>query len=65
MAIALSPADGVDPVDPEQPPQAARIVGSGQPAKAPELSLCGGLVTAMEPTPAICAGTTFMTTLLG
>ena len=25
----------------------------------------GGLVTAMEATPAICAGTTFMTTLLG
>src|SRR4051794_24954003 len=39
---------------------AARTPGSGR----PPLSRCGGLVTAIDSTPAICAGTTFITTEL-
>ena len=39
--------------------QAARTTGCGRP------SGCGGLATARERTPATCAGTTFITTLLG
>ena len=35
------------------------IVGSG----SPPCARCGGLARAIEPTPATCAGTTFMTTL--
>src|SRR3954468_13947524 len=38
---------------------AARTPGSGR----PPWSRCGGEATAIEPTPAICAGTTFITTL--
>src|SRR5689334_16425094 len=45
--------------------QAARIVGCGYPAKTPVFSRWGGEATASEPTPAIWAGTTFMTTLEG
>src|SRR5882757_11332022 len=40
---------------------AARIAGCGNPAN----SFCGGEHTAIELTPATCAGTTFMTTLDG
>ena len=40
---------------------AARMVGCGQPS----LSVCGGLTTAMDSTPATLAGTTFITTLDG
>jgi len=38
---------------------AAITTGCGSP------SACGGLATARERTPATCAGTTFITTLLG
>ncbi len=41
--------------------QAARIVGWPEPPN----SFCAGVVTAIEPTPATWAGTTFMTTLEG
>ncbi len=34
------------------------MVGCGRPSK----SFCGGEATAIPPTPAICAGTTFITT---
>src|SRR3954447_3392941 len=38
---------------------AARMVGAG----SPPCSFCGELARAMDPTPATCAGTTFITTL--
>src|SRR5947209_17966321 len=41
--------------------QAARIVGCGRPPN----SFCAGEKTAIDATPATCAGTTFMTTLDG
>ena len=41
------------------------MVALGYPASSPVFSFCGGLATASEPTPASCAGTTFMTTLDG
>src|ERR1700728_1000459 len=45
---------------------AARIVGCGRPLNRSELPVaCGGLATTSEPTPAACAGTTFITTLDG
>jgi hypothetical protein len=40
------------------------MVGCGRPSK-PAGSRWAGLVTAIEATPASCAGTTFITTLLG
>src|SRR6476620_10233970 len=40
---------------------AARMVGCGSPSKA----ACGGLAMTRESTPAVCAGTTFITTLDG
>lgn len=40
---------------------AARMVGCGR----PPCSACGGLVITSESTPAVWAGTTFMTTLEG
>src|SRR6516165_5868670 len=40
---------------------AARIVGCGSPPKR----ACGGVATTRDPTPAIWAGTTFITTLDG
>src|ERR1700722_7079849 len=48
---------------------AAKIVGCGRPSNRASYRpwdwACGGLATASEPTPAACAGTTFITTLDG
>ena len=44
---------------------AARIVGCGRPLKGPAFPACGGLAITSESTPAVCAGTTFITTLDG
>ena len=60
----LGAADRVHLVDAEQGAggQDGRVGVAGELAV---FSFCGGLATASEPTPATCAGTTFMTTLDG
>src|SRR5262249_36058476 len=59
IATAWAPPTAYTSVTPSSA-QTARIVGCGRPPWA----RCGGLATAIEGTPATCAGTTFMTTLL-
>ena len=57
-AIACAPPTAYTSVIPSSA-QAASTPGSGR----PPWSRCGGEATAMDSTPAIWAGTTFMTTL--
>ncbi len=57
--MAWAPPAAYTSVMPSRP-QAARTVASGQPVLC-----CGGEVTATPTTPAIWAGTTFITTLDG
>ena len=56
----LGAADGVHLVDAEQ-----RAGGEHPGVRQAAVSLCGGLATASEPTPATWAGTTFITTVHG
>src|ERR671921_2362042 len=58
IAIAWAPPTAYTSSTPSSA-HAARIVGCG----SPPFSFCGEDVSAIEPTPATCAGTTFMTTL--
>ena len=58
MAIACAPPTAYTSSTPRSA-HAARIVGCGR----PPWSFCGDEVSAIEPTPATWAGTTFMTTL--
>ena len=60
MAIACAPPTAKTSVIPRSA-HAAKIVGCGNPPNA----FCGGDATAIDETLAICAGTTFITTLLG
>ena len=60
MAIAWAPPTAYASSTPSSA-QAARIVGCG----CPPNSFCAGENTAIDSTPATCAGTTFMTTLEG
>jgi hypothetical protein len=59
MAIACAPPTAYTSAMPSSA-QAARMCGCGSP-----VSFCGGLVTAIDSTPATWAGTTFITTLDG
>src|ERR1700754_1488605 len=63
IAIAWAPPTAYTSSMPSSS-QAARIVGCGNPLpQEPNGVFCGELVSAIEPTPATCAGTTFISTL--